>query len=208
MRVLHKTSNSIVEPQLQEAVGIINVPPADENNTNDVVQVAGPTNTASLLKHMFHHPTPSVLHILITAVGINFFRLSSGIDALFLYGPTVFQKAGITPPIKVYSAPSQSKPLSCSEIYPLRLRIVGTSTAVAVNRATSGVVLSSSITLTFLLYAGFATMAWVLFYVMLPETKGKTLEEMQELFGNFVIWRSSSSSSKQEKLQRQADNQT
>ncbi|KAG6516321.1 polyol transporter 5-like [Zingiber officinale] len=78
-----------------------------------------------------------------------------------------------------------------SEIFPLRLRALGAAIGVAVNRVTSGVItmtflsLSHAITLggSFFLYSGIATVAWVFFFTFLPETRGRTLEEMQELFG-------------------------
>ncbi|URD76717.1 Sugar transporter [Musa troglodytarum] len=35
----------------------------------------------------------------------------------------------------------------------------------------------------FYLYAGIAAAGWVFFYVFLPETRGRNLEEMEELFG-------------------------
>ena len=38
---------------------------------------------------------------------------------------------------------------------------------------------------TFFLYAGFALVSWVFFYFLLPETRGRTLEDMEGLFGNF-----------------------
>lgn len=44
---------------------------------------------------MILHPTPCVRHILIVAIGIHFFRQSSGVDVTLLYGPTIFEKAGI-----------------------------------------------------------------------------------------------------------------
>ena len=80
-----------------------------------------------------------------------------------------------------------------SEIFPLRLRAQGTSLGVAVNRLTSGVISMSFISLykgitiggTFFLYAGLALLSWVFFYFMLPETRGRTLEDMGMLFGNF-----------------------
>jgi len=80
-----------------------------------------------------------------------------------------------------------------SEIFPLRLRAQGTSLGVAVNRLTSGVISMSFISLykgitiggTFFLYAGLALLSWVFFYFMLPETRGRTLEDMEMLFGNF-----------------------
>ncbi|KAG7977882.1 hypothetical protein I3843_05G054500 [Carya illinoinensis] len=80
-----------------------------------------------------------------------------------------------------------------SEIFPLRLRAQGASMGVAVNRVTSGVIsmtflsLSHGITFggAFFLYASIATVSWFFFYFMLPETQGRTLEDMEGLFGNF-----------------------
>ncbi|XP_010527590.1 PREDICTED: polyol transporter 5-like [Tarenaya hassleriana] len=87
-----------------------------------------------------------------------------------------------------------------SEIFPLRLRAQGASMGVIVNRVTSGVIsmtflsLSKAITTggAFFLFGGIATVAWVFFYTFLPETQGKMLEEMDELFEKFN-WRDSKS---------------
>ncbi|KAL3614116.1 Polyol transporter 5 [Castilleja foliolosa] len=84
-----------------------------------------------------------------------------------------------------------------SEIFPLRLRAQGCSMGVAVNRVTSGVIsmtflsLSRAITIggAFFLYTGIAIVAWLFFYALLPETQGKTLEEMEPLFGTFFKWK-------------------
>ncbi|XP_022679867.1 putative polyol transporter 1 isoform X1 [Setaria italica] len=78
-----------------------------------------------------------------------------------------------------------------SEIFPLRVRALGYAVGVACNRVTSGVVsmtflsLSSAITIggSFFLYAGIVALSWVFFFTCLPETRGRTLEEMAELFG-------------------------
>jgi hypothetical protein len=45
--------------------------------------------------------------------------------------------------------------------------------------------LSSAITIggSFFLYAGIVALSWVFFFTCLPETRGRTLEEMGELFG-------------------------
>ncbi|KAJ0077356.1 hypothetical protein Patl1_36355 [Pistacia atlantica] len=80
-----------------------------------------------------------------------------------------------------------------SEIFPLRLRAQGASIGVAMNRVVSGVMEMTFLSLykaisigrAFFLFAGIATVAWLFFYTMLLETQGKTLEEMQVLFGNF-----------------------
>ncbi|KAG6474070.1 hypothetical protein ZIOFF_067994 [Zingiber officinale] len=78
-----------------------------------------------------------------------------------------------------------------SEILPLRLRAQGASIAVAVNRLTSGLItmtfisLYNAITLggSFFLYGGVTVIAWVFFFTCLPETRGRTLEEIDDLFG-------------------------
>ncbi|KAK4487854.1 hypothetical protein RD792_003590 [Penstemon davidsonii] len=76
-----------------------------------------------------------------------------------------------------------------SEIFPLKLRAQGCSMGVAMNRVTSGVISMTFISLykaislggAFFLYAGVAVAAaaWVFFYTLLPETQGRTLEEME-----------------------------
>ncbi|KAL3651798.1 Polyol transporter 5 [Castilleja foliolosa] len=99
-----------------------------------------------------------------------------------------FFSAGMGPITWVYS----------SEIFPLRLRAQGCGIAVATNRLTSGVISMTFISLykaisiggAFLMYAGIAAIAWVFFYTLYPETHGKTLEEMEVLFGTFFKWRS------------------
>ncbi|KAL1208722.1 Polyol transporter 5 [Cardamine amara subsp. amara] len=90
-----------------------------------------------------------------------------------------------------------------SEIFPLRLRSQGSSMCVVVNRVTSGVIsmtflpMSKGITTggAFYLFGGIATVAWVFFYTFLPETQGRMLEDMDELFSGFR-WRDSKSKPK------------
>ncbi|KAJ4965293.1 hypothetical protein NE237_017142 [Protea cynaroides] len=77
-----------------------------------------------------------------------------------------------------------------SEIFPLKLRAQGVSIGVAVNRVTSGVVgmtflsLYHAITIqgSFFMFAGITTIAGIFFYTFLPETHGKNLEDMEDLF--------------------------
>ncbi|KAI4295548.1 hypothetical protein L6164_035585 [Bauhinia variegata] len=86
-----------------------------------------------------------------------------------------------------------------SEIFPLKLRAQGCAMGVAVNRVTSGVISMTFLSLTnaistggaFFLFAGIASVGWLFFFTMLPETQGKTLEEMEGSFGKF--WRDSDS---------------
>ncbi|RLM87051.1 polyol transporter 5-like [Panicum miliaceum] len=92
-----------------------------------------------------------------------------------------FFSIGLGPMTSVYT----------SEIFPLRVRALGYAVGVASNRVTSGVIsmtflsLSKAITIggSFFLYSGIAGFAWVFFFTYLPETRGRTLEEMGRLFG-------------------------
>ncbi|GJM95567.1 hypothetical protein PR202_ga12323 [Eleusine coracana subsp. coracana] len=77
-----------------------------------------------------------------------------------------------------------------SEILPLRLRAQGTGVGTAVNRVMSAVVGMTFISVyeavgmagSFYIFAAFSGLAWVFVYACLPETKGKSLEEMEALF--------------------------
>ncbi|XP_073292706.1 putative polyol transporter 1 [Primulina huaijiensis] len=94
-----------------------------------------------------------------------------------------------------------------SEIFPLRLRAQGCSMGVAANRVTSGIISMTFLSLnkgisiggTFFLYAGIACVSWVFFYALFPETRGKTLEEMESSFGTFFGWRSTMKTLKEKK---------
>ncbi|XP_062093039.1 polyol transporter 5-like [Humulus lupulus] len=272
-KVLDKTSDSLEEATLRladikEAAGI------PEHCTDDIVQVSKRSHGEGVWKELLVHPTPAVRHILISAIGIHFFQQASGIDAVVLYSPRIFEKAGITSndqkllatvavgfvktifiltatflldrigrrPLLLSSVAGMILSLGTlgisltiidqsdeklmwavvlsiamvmcyvaffsigmgpitwvysSEIFPLKLRAQGSSMGVAVNRVTSGVISMSFISLykaitiggSFFLFATVAIVAWVFFYTMLPETRGRTLEDMEVLFGKYHKWR-------------------
>ncbi|KAF3533816.1 hypothetical protein DY000_02036417 [Brassica cretica] len=77
-----------------------------------------------------------------------------------------------------------------SEVFPLKLRAQGASLGVAVNRVMNATVSMSFLSLTkaittggaFFMFAGVAAVAWNFFFFLLPETKGKSLEEIEALF--------------------------
>ncbi|KAK9129916.1 hypothetical protein Sjap_010403 [Stephania japonica] len=83
-----------------------------------------------------------------------------------------------------------------TEIFPLRLRAQGVSIGISVNRVTSGVIGMTFLSLTnaitvggaFFLFCGLGCLGWVFCYTLLPETRGRTLEEMDELFEDWN-WR-------------------
>lgn len=270
-RVLTRTSDSAEEAQsrlrdIKEAAGI----PLDCDD--DVVSIPSSKKSRGegVWKELLINPTPAVRRVLIAGIGIHFFQQSSGIDAVVLYSPTIFQKAGITNdthkllatvavgfaktifilvatflldkygrrPLLLTSvggmilslltlgmsltvidhstqeltwAVALCITMVCafvasfsiglgpiawvysSEIFPLRLRAQGASMGVAMNRVVSGIIsmtflsLSKAITTggAFFLFAGIATVAWLFFFTFLPETQGRSLEEMNELFEDF-----------------------
>ncbi|KAG5047906.1 hypothetical protein AAZX31_04G013300 [Glycine max] len=271
-KVLNKTSDSKEEAQqrladIKAAAGI------PESCTDDVVQVTNRNHGGGVWKEFFLYPTPAVRHILIAALGIHFFQQASGIDAVVLYSPEIFKKAGLESdgeqllatvavgfaktvfilvatflldrvgrrPLLLTSVGGMvfslltlglsltvidhsravlkwaiglsigmvlsyvstfsvgAGPITwvySSEIFPLRLRAQGAAMGVVVNRVTSGVIsmtflsLSNKITIggAFFLFGGIAMCGWIFFYTMLPETQGKTLEEMEGSFGKFASW--------------------
>ncbi|XP_058069066.1 polyol transporter 5-like [Magnolia sinica] len=93
-RVLYKTSDSKEEAEsriadIKEAVGI------PQNCNDDFVQVQKNSHGEGVWKELLIHPTPAVRRVFIAAIGIHFFQQASGIDAVVLYSPRIFQKAGI-----------------------------------------------------------------------------------------------------------------
>ncbi|GMN26297.1 hypothetical protein TIFTF001_040833 [Ficus carica] len=275
-QVLEKISDTHEEAHLRLA-DIKQAAAIPEHCNDDIVQVSKQSHGEGVWKELLVHPTPAVRHILIAAVGIHFFQQITGIDAVVLYSPRIFEKAGITSkdkkllatvavgfvktifilvatflldrigrrPLLLSSVAGMILSLGTlgvaltvidhshekitwavvlaiamvlsyvawfsigmgpitwvysSEIFPLRLRAQGASMGVAVNRVTSGVISMTFISLykgitiggAFFLFAGLATVAWVFFYTMLPETRGRTLEDMEVLFGKFYKWRSAS----------------
>ncbi|XP_066336003.1 polyol transporter 5-like [Miscanthus floridulus] len=204
-------------------------------------------------------PSAFVRRILICVVGLQFFQEASGIEAVVLYSPLVFKRAGMSSSdraalgatvavgavktLSILVATSLSdrlgrRPLllastggvavamaslaaslrlgatsAClasmlafvvafsvgfgplvpaygAEILPLRLRAQGTSVGTAVGRLVCAAVsmtfisLAGAITMPgcFLLYAGVAAAAFVFVYTRLPETRGRSLEDMEVLF--------------------------
>lgn len=91
-----------------------------------------------------------------------------------------FFSIGLGPVTWVYS----------SEIFPMRLRAQGSSLAISVNRVVSGIVamtflsISEAITFggMFFILAGIMAVGTVFFYLFLPETKARSLEEIGVLF--------------------------
>ncbi|URD72864.1 hypothetical protein MUK42_09237 [Musa troglodytarum] len=83
--VLLRVSNTKEEAELRlreikAAAGV------DESCTDDV----------GVWKELLLRPTPAVRRILIASLGIHFFEHATGIEAVVLYTPRIFKKAGIS----------------------------------------------------------------------------------------------------------------
>ncbi|XBI02663.1 hypothetical protein VPH35_131177 [Triticum aestivum] len=247
--VLLRTSDTAAEADLRLE---------DINRALDAPQAAG-----SVWQELIVRPSATVRRILVCVVGLHFFQEASGIDAVVLYSPLVFKKAGMSTNSSVLGATvavgvvktcfifvamllvdrvgrrplllasaggvavsftalaltlcvretSSASAAVCvasvmafvaafsigfgplastyaAEILPLRLRAQGASLGMAVNRLTCGAVSMSFISLAgwitmpgcFFLYAGVAATACVFVHMWLPETRGRSLEDMDVLF--------------------------
>ncbi|KAJ8767180.1 hypothetical protein K2173_013577 [Erythroxylum novogranatense] len=94
-RVLDRTCDSKEEAaqrlvEIKQAAGI----PLDIDA--EIVEVPKQkSHGAGVWRDLFLHPTPAVRHMLICALAMHFFQQVSGIDAVVLYSPRIFEKAGI-----------------------------------------------------------------------------------------------------------------
>ncbi|XP_074374983.1 putative polyol transporter 6 [Apium graveolens] len=241
----------------------------DENCKDDIVKLPEETNGGGkgVWKDLILRPSAPVRWMLLAALGIHFFQHATGIEAVILYGPRIFKKAGVTSKNKLLLVTigvgvtktififiatllldkfgrrkllltsvggmivahtalglgltivrnSHEKvtwalvlciaatyiymmfysiglaPITwvySSEIFPLKLRAQGASIGVAVNRLTNAAVSMSFISIykaitiggTFFMFAGISLVAWLFFFFCLPETKGRSLEEMEQVF--------------------------
>ncbi|KAL6639040.1 hypothetical protein ACP70R_022770 [Stipagrostis hirtigluma subsp. patula] len=108
--------------------------------------------------------------------------LSSAASVAFVLAVVAAFSIGLGPLTTMYSV----------EILPLRLRAQGASLGGAVNRLTCGLVsmtfisLADAITMPgcFFLYAGAAAAGCAFVYTQLPETRGRSLEDMNVLFAD------------------------
>lgn len=265
--ILSKVSSSAEEADVRfrdilAAAGI------DKNCTQDVVDVPKSVSSGQgVWKELIIKPTRSVRWVLLAALGLHFFEHAIGIEAVILYSPRIFKKAGVKSKKKLLLATigvgmtkltfvllstvlmdrigrrklllgsiigiiltlsglgfcltmvDHSKKtllwalvlsivatytfvalfsiglvpviwVYSSEIFPLRLRAQGMAMGVAVNRVMNAAVsmsflsISHAITIggSFFMFAGVAIVTLVFVYFLLPETKGKALEEIEMLF--------------------------
>lgn len=227
------------------------------------------STNSNVWKELVLRPTPTVKRALVCVIGLNFLQQAAGVDAILLYSPVMFKKAGMSSNesilgatvaigvvktcfigvVSLFSDRVGRRPLlllssagvaasltalaltlsfvvpgsgdsslsvsmcvgftlvavaffSCgfgslpstvsAEIMPLRLRAQGSSLGMAANRVTCGAVTMSFLSLAgwismpgcFLLYAGLAATACVFVFLRLPETRGRSLEDMDVLFSN------------------------
>lgn len=282
--VLEKTSNS-KEEGLERLLVIKAAAGIPEDCNDDVVPISK-HSSEGVWKEFLINPTPAVRHASITGIGIHFFQQASGIDAVVLYSPRIFEKAGITSSdqqllctvavgfcktifilistflldkigrrplmltsmggmviflvilatsltvinnedhtvdwavalaitgllgfVSIFS--SGMGPIAwvySSEVFPLRFRAIGCSIGVAVNRGISGTIGMTFISMykaltiggAFFLFAVIAAIGWVFMFTLFPETHGRNLEEIEQLFGTYFNWRQTLSEIKQKEAE-------
>ncbi|KAG5630719.1 hypothetical protein H5410_002436 [Solanum commersonii] len=227
-KVLDRTSDTLEESKtrladIKEAGGI------PQDCQDDIVSVTRESSDGSgVWRDLFIHPTPTVLHILIAGIGIHFFQQASGIDAVVLYSPRIYEKAGITKPsyrllatiavgcMKTFFTLVATflvdkigrRILLLSSCGGMILSLLALATGLTIIDHSDHtlkwaiVVCAISIGGSFFLYAGVAIVAWIFFYTLLPETKGTTLEEMEPLFK----WSSTMKELKRNRVEGQISN--
>uniref|UniRef100_A0A0E0MMW6 Major facilitator superfamily (MFS) profile domain-containing protein n=1 Tax=Oryza punctata TaxID=4537 RepID=A0A0E0MMW6_ORYPU len=265
-RVLVRTTGgdaALAERRLQEIVSSVK-----ESAKQQVASAGGGGGSTSVWRDILVRPTPAVRRVLFAILGLQFFQQASGVAAMVLYAPRVFNHVGVTSEhavlgatillgvtktvsivvplfladrlgrrpmllssaggmavsllvlgfsLRVSSSPGSDSEwwaaatsvaaaaafmatfslgfgpviwMYGSEILPLRLRAQGTGIGTAANRVMSAAVGMTFISLyeavgmagTFYLFAACSAAAWVFVYACLPETKGRSLEEMEALF--------------------------
>lgn len=106
---------------------------------------------------------------------------AEGVSIVAVYGFVGFMGIGLGPVTWVYG----------SEIFPLRLRAQGLGICSVVNSVTGVAVVMTFITVyekitmgaLFCVFTGATATAWWFYYLFLPETKGRSLEDMEAVFG-------------------------
>ncbi|KAL2929268.1 putative polyol transporter 6 [Bienertia sinuspersici] len=118
---------------------------------------------SNFLEHSAHKPSWAIaLCVIAVCAYVSFFSI------------------GLGPITWVYS----------SEVFPLRLRAQGTSLAVSVNRLVSGIVTMTFLSFAnritfgvlFFVLAGIMVLGTIFFFFFMPETKGRSLEDIGKLF--------------------------
>ncbi|KAJ4962420.1 hypothetical protein NE237_022359 [Protea cynaroides] len=175
-QVLKKTSDSEKEAELRlaeikEAAKI----PSECND--EIVLVPKHSHGEGVWRELLVSPTPSVRRVMIAAFGIHLFQQSTGIDAVVLYSPRIFGKAGIT---------SKNQLLGATVAVGLVKTFFILVSASIMDKIGPRPLLLSSVggMIISLLFLGFG-LTMVDTHPNEKLTQGKSLEEIEGLFGGF-----------------------
>ncbi|KAJ2962452.1 hypothetical protein NQZ79_g2349 [Umbelopsis isabellina] len=101
----------------------------------------------------------------------------------------------------------------CSEIYPTRIRAMCLSLTTAINWAMNATIAKVTPIMllnipygTYFLFGSFAVIMGVFVYFLLPETRGRSLEQMDEVFGHGILAFRQDNSVPTEKLREDEEN--
>ncbi|WOL17813.1 putative polyol transporter 6 isoform X1 [Canna indica] len=92
--VLRRLTNSKEEAErrLEEIKTTVGI---DKACDGDVVQAPGKHRGEGVWRDLLLRPTPTVRRVLTAAIGVHFFQHATGIEAVVLYSPRIFKKAGL-----------------------------------------------------------------------------------------------------------------
>ncbi|XVF17871.1 hypothetical protein REPUB_Repub10bG0162000 [Reevesia pubescens] len=140
----------------------------DANCIEDAVKPPKIHHGQGVWKELLIRPTPTVRRILIMAIGIRLFENATEIEAVVLYSPRIFKKAGVISKSKqkLATVGVGLGPITW-EIYPLKLRAQGASIGVTINNLMNATVSMSFISIykaitiggSFFTFAGVAVVA-------------------------------------------------
>ncbi|KAJ8561078.1 hypothetical protein K7X08_027268 [Anisodus acutangulus] len=166
------------EPSRRSKVGSNEYESEVEERLAEIQLAAGTTNTDKPVWGELLSPSPALRRMLITGIGIQCLQQITGIDATVYYSPAILKQLGIVDESKLLAA---TVAVLCAQAS--GLGAVGNRMC-SVLMAMSFLSVSRAITVggTFLIFSVISASSVAFVYKYVPETKGKSLEQIELLF--------------------------